>query len=134
MEIIRQSFIDIVQGSISQAPRESLLPLKRGYVSKITMLGAHNNVYLLFNKGFLRLFCARFLNDMNPSEESLEDMARELANLTIGRAKVLAQEHRAHFNISTPAYLGRRVIGDYDKGLHFCLEKGRCSIYMRRTH
>lgn len=134
MEIIRKSFFDVVQGSINKTPHESIMPLKRGYLSKITMLGTHNDVYLLFNKAFLRLMCEHFLGDLEPSEESLEDMARELANLTIGHAKVKAQEEGGNFNISTPTYLGHCTIKDYDEGLHFRLSRGRCSIYMRRAY
>ncbi|TLD97506.1 chemotaxis protein CheX [Helicobacter jaachi] len=133
MDIIHSSFFDIVQNSISKTPHDSIMPLKKGYLSKISMLGTHNDVFLLFNKAFLRIFCADFLGDKNPSEQSLEDMARELANLVVGRAKVMTQELGKNFNISTPEYLGYRLIKNYDHGLHFRLSRGRCSIYMRRV-
>lgn len=134
MEIIHNSFFDVVQNSINKTPSDSIMPLKRGYLSKISMLGTHNDVFLVFNKAFLRIFCASFLGDDNPDEQTLEDMAKELANLVVGRAKVMTQELGKKFNISTPDYLGHRLLKNYDHGLHFRLGAGRCSIYMRRTY
>lgn len=134
MDIIHSSFFDIIKKSINQVPRDSIMPLKKGYLTKISMLGTHNDVYLLFNKEFLQIMCKYFLDENNPDESTLEDMAKELANLTVGRAKVMVEEAGKHFNISTPEYLGHRLISNYDHGLHFRLEEGRCSIYMRRTN
>lgn len=134
MDIIHNSFFDVVQKSISKTPHDSIMPLKRGYLSRISMVGTRNDVFLLFNKAFLRIFCVEFLGEENPSEQALEDMAKELANLVVGRAKVMTQELGKHFNISTPEYLGHRLIKNYDHGLHFRLKQGRCSIYMRRVH
>ncbi len=134
MEIIHNSFFDVVQNSINKIPRDSIMPLKKGYLSKISMLGTHNDVFLLFNKAFLRIFCTEFLGDEKPDENALEDMARELANLVVGRAKVMTQEIGKNFTISTPDYLGHRLIKNCDHGLHFRLGAGRCSIYMRRVY
>ncbi|RDU60118.1 chemotaxis protein CheX [Helicobacter marmotae] len=134
MDIIHNSFFDVVKNSINEIPSDSIMPLKRGYLSKISMIGTHNDVFLCFNKAFLRIFCLEFLDDSNPSEQALEDMARELANLVVGRAKVMTEELGKKFNISTPEYLGHRLIKNYDHGLHFRLKSGRCSIYMRRVY
>lgn len=133
MDIIHRSFFDIVQNSINKTPHDSIMPLKKGYLSRISMIGTHNDVYLLFDKAFLRIFCVEFLGEENPDEQALEDMAKELANLTVGRAKVMTQELGKSFNISTPDFLGHRLIKNYDHGLHFRLDNGRCSIYMRRV-
>lgn len=132
MEVIHNSFFDVIKGSVSKAPTDSIMPLKKGYLTRISMIGTKNDVFLLFNKAFLSNMCLYFLSEENPDESTLEDMAKELANLTVGRAKVVTQELGKHFDISTPEYLGHRLIKDYDKGLHFRLGKGRCSIYVRR--
>lgn len=134
MEVIRNSFFDVIRDTINEVPKESIIPLKRGYLSKIGMLGTHNEVYLLFNKAFLELMSEKFLNERYPSEQALQDMAKELANLTVGRAKVRTQELGKQFDITTPEYLGHKLVKNYDHGLHFRLYNGRCSIYMRRTY
>lgn len=133
MDIIRDSFFEVVQKSISKTPHDSIIPLKRGYVSKISMLGTHNDVFLVCNKGFLKLFCANFLGDDNPDEQSLEDMQKELANLVVGHAKVLRENLGKHFDISIPDYLGQKIVKNYDHGLHFRINNARCSIYMRQV-
>ena len=132
MEIVRESFFEVIKKSIGVEPEESIIPLKRGYLVSIEMIGANKEVFLVFNKPFLRTMCHYFLSEDDPDNASLEDMARELANLTVGHAKVLAQRSAKNFNISTPDFLGIRVITNYDQGMHFRLErKGHCSIFVR---
>ena len=91
MEIVRESFFEVIKKSIGVEPEESIIPLKRGYLVSIEMIGANKDVFLVFNKPFLRTMCHYFLSEDDPDNASLEDMARELANLTVGHAKVLAQ-------------------------------------------
>ncbi|PAF45135.1 chemotaxis protein CheX [Helicobacter sp. 11S02596-1] len=131
MQIIHESFFDIIQKSIDMMPQDSIMPLKRGYLSSIEMLQSGIVVYLAFNKAFLKIMCKHFLSEEDPSEDALIDMAKELTNLTVGRAKVIVQEKGSHFDISTPKYLGIKLIKNYDKGLHFRLQSGRCSIFIR---
>ena len=135
MDIIRKSFIEVVQGSISQTPKDSILPLKKGYLTKISLLekqGTAREVFLLFDKAFLRIFCIQLLDDNNPNTETLEDIAKEIANLVVGHAKVIgANENRQRFDISVPTYVGYKLLKDYDSGLHFKLKNGHCGIYMK---
>lgn len=134
MEVIKESFFEVIKDSISVKPEESIIPLKKGYLTSIEMIGRETNVLLVFNKPFLKTMCLNFLGDENPSDDALEDMARELANLTVGHAKVIAQERKINFNISTPEFLGIRVIKDYDQGIHFRLRgSGHCSIFLRSS-
>ena len=121
MEIVRESFFEVIKKSIGVEPEESIIPLKRGYLVSIEMIGANKDVFLVFNKPFLRTMCHYFLSEDDPDNASLEDMAR-----------VLAQRSAKNFNISTPDFLGIRVITNYDQGMHFRLErKGHCSIFVR---
>ncbi|OBV30039.1 chemotaxis protein CheX [Helicobacter sp. CLO-3] len=132
MEIIKESFFEVIKKSIGVEPEESIIPLKRGYLASIEMVGSGVEVFLVFNKPFLKIMCHHFLGDDDPTPESLEDMAREVANLTVGHAKVIAQEHNKSFNISTPEFLGIRTISNYNHGIHFRLSGvGHCSIFMR---
>lgn len=134
MDIIHQSFVEVVQESISQSPKDSILPLKKGYLTKISMLEngkVSKDVFLLFDKAFLRIFCAQLIDELNPSKDALEDMAKELANLVVGHAKVIAAKKQKKFNISVPTYVGYKLLKDYDSGLHFKLKRGHCGIYMR---
>ena len=135
MDVIHQSFIEVVQQSINKLPKDSLLPIKKGYLTKISMLKGSTpdkDVFLLFDKAFLTIITKALLEEENPDKATLEDMAKELANLIVGHAKVLAKGDRS-FNISVPSYLGYKLIKDYDSGLHFKLGRGHCGIYIRKA-
>ena len=55
MDIIHRSFFDIVQNSINKTPHDSIMPLKKGYLSRISMIGTHNNICFL-----IKHFCVFF--------------------------------------------------------------------------
>ncbi len=136
MEIIKQSFFEVIRKSIEIEAVDSIMPIKRGFLVSIDKIEKQNTkrVFLIFNTSFLRTMCELFLSNKNPSKPMLEDMAKELANLTVGHAKVIAQEKNKNFNISTPSFLGFKAIANYDHGIHFRLRKnGHCSIFMRET-
>ena len=48
--------------------------------------------------------------DENPTEEMLIDLSTELANLLVGRAKVISAEKNVLFNIKTPFYIGKDIL------------------------
>lgn len=133
MELIQESFSDIIEKSLGKKVREAKIPLKRGYMSKISMIGEQTDVFMVFNRAFLLIASQEMLFEENPDEQTLEDIARELANLTVGRAKVIAQEENRNFNISTPTYLGHRIIKTSELDFHFKFQGGRCSIYVKHT-
>lgn len=135
MDIIRQSFIEVLQESINKLPKDSILPIKKGYLTKISMLKGteiDKDVFLLFDKAFLKIIVKSMLQEDDPDKATLEDMAKELANLVVGHAKVLAKGDKG-FNISVPSYVGYKLLKDYDSGLHFKLGKGHCGIYVRKA-
>lgn len=135
MDIIRQSFIEVLQESINKLPKDSILPIKKGYLTKISMLKGteiDKDVFLLFDKAFLKIIAKSMLQEDDPDKATLEDMAKELANLVVGHAKVLAKGDKG-FNISVPSYVGYKLLKDYDSGLHFKLGKGHCGIYVRKA-
>ena len=134
-KVIHQSFIEVLQESINKTPKDSILPIKKGYLTKISMLkngAVDKDVFLLFDKAFLKIVAKAMLEEDNPDKATLEDMAKELANLIVGHAKVLAKGDKG-FNISVPSYLGYKLIKDYDSGLHFKLGRGHCGIYVRNA-
>ena len=135
MEIIKESFFEVIKKSIDIDVQDSIMPLKRGFLVSIDKIGktSRQKVFLLFNTNFLRTMCKHFLSEDNPTQEMLEDMAKELANLTVGHAKVISQKQNKNFTISTPNFLGFKAIANHDHGVHFRLRsKGRCSIFIRK--
>lgn len=135
MEIIKESFFEVIKKSIGIDVQDSIMPLKRGYLVSIDKISkvSKQKVFLLFNTSFLRTMCKHLLSEDKLTQEMLKDMAKELANLTVGHAKVISQKQNKNFNISTPTFLGLKAIANYDHGVHFRLRsKGRCSIFIRK--
>ena len=71
-----------------------------------------------------------FLYDENPDIETKTDLIKEIANLIVGKAKVLASEHNMSFDISTPTFEGdkERVCEKADKSINFLFEEEVFSI------
>ncbi|MWV61857.1 chemotaxis protein CheX [Helicobacter saguini] len=130
--MVKKSFIEIVQGSINQTPKDSEHHIKRGYTTQIDITFNNEKTIkflFVFNKEFLKIMCVEFLFENKPSLGSMIDMSKELANLTIGHAKVLAQEENIHFKISTPYFSNLKKCKNYN--LSFILSSsGYCNIAM----
>lgn len=133
IEIVKKSFIEIIQGSINKTPESSTFHIKRGYATQISITFQNNKVYdflFVFNKAFLKIMCEDFLFEEKPTLGSMVDMSKELANLTIGHAKVLAQAQNIHFNISTPNFLAIKKSNKDD--LSFKLDEcGYCNVLLK---
>lgn len=137
-DIIKESFFEVIEKSVNLKLENSIIPLKRGYAVSIDMIDDKNkdlkiSTYIVFNKVFLKIMCEKFLCEEDPDEDAITDMAKELANLIIGHAKVIAQNYKTTFNISTPTYLGIKVVANYEEGLHFrLLGEGHCSLFLHK--
>lgn len=130
--LVRESFLQVVRDSIDKIPQLKVHQIKRGYSAKIDMIFNENCVFvalLMFNKDFLKIMCRDFLLEEHPDLPTVIDMGKELANLTIGHAKVLGQQHHIAFNISMP-YLGVSK-NNKKPDISYELEnKGYCNIFI----
>ncbi len=133
MELFRKGFVDVMQNSIGITPQDSLFVLKQGYISSIELLESGIVIYIIANKELLVLLAQNLLFEDQPDEETLQDLAKELTNLVVGKTKVLLQEKGGHFTISTPTFYDKqKVLQHYDQGVHFKIgEDAHCSIFMR---
>jgi len=57
-------------------------------------------------KPTLKILSNILLFEENPDEETLEDLAKELANLIVGHAKMLAHNQDLDYDIQTPKFAG----------------------------
>lgn len=130
--LVEKSFFDIIKDSINLEPTPTRKFVKRGYSAQIDMTFSDKVVLkscLVFNKVFLKIVCNDLLFDENPNLATIVDMSKELANLTIGHAKVLAQKENITFKISTPYFSVSKdsKIPDISYKL---LQNGYCNIYI----
>ncbi|WP_104697626.1 MULTISPECIES: chemotaxis protein CheX [unclassified Helicobacter] len=130
MEIFEKSFIDTIKDITQITPQEVSLKLEEGYISSIK-LGENTLVYVMANKEFLTLLSDILLFDNNPNEDTLNDLIGELANLIVGRAKVLFEEEGKNFTISPPMPCVKNTTIQYDKDRHFCINNACCSIFIK---
>ena len=93
-----------------------------GFVSQIEIRGDENlDIFLILPKDVLDTVSELFFGDR---DYDVEDLAKEIANLIVGNAKVLASEEEIHFDISVPKFLNNVDI-DYTKRIDLSL-KGKC--------
>lgn len=130
--LVRESFLQVIRDSIDKIPELKSHQIKRGYSAKIDMIFDEKCVFvalLIFNKDFLKIMCRDFLLEEHPDLPTVIDMGKELANLTIGHAKVLGQQSDIAFKISTP-YLAV-VTNNKKPDISYELEgKGYCNIFI----
>ncbi len=96
--------------------------IKHGFISEIDIRGDVNiDIYLILPKDVLDSISELLFGDR---DYDIEDLSKEIANLIVGNAKVLASEENIHFDISTPKFFENINI-DYDKRINLSI-KGKC--------
>lgn len=128
MDVIVESFIDTVQTTTGVTPIQISEGIIHGYCSKISTSEA--NFFFYSDLEFLHFLSNAILLESNPQAEDLYDLCNEVANLVIGKAKVLYSQKNIQTTLSTPSFLGEMSNPPaHLKGIHFAIEKGKCSIY-----
>lgn len=131
MDIFTQSFIETIKNISPFVPQVTQFGIHSGYCSKIST--QENHFYFCFDHEFLRSLSSEMLFDDNPPNEDLYDLSKEIANLVIGHAKVLLAQQEIQIQITTPIFLGETTL-EVSKleGIHFAVEKGKCSMYKEK--
>ncbi|GHV04406.1 hypothetical protein AGMMS50229_05730 [Campylobacterota bacterium] len=98
---------------------------KRAYAASIEANGDGQRqkwiVSAFIAKPSLKKMALTFLNDPEADNETLSDLIKEIANIIVGRTKVIAAEKGLGFDISTPSFVGvaKPIPSDSDFQLHF---------------
>ena len=96
--------------------------IKEGFVSEIDIRGDENlDIFIILPKDVLDTVSELLFGD---TDYDIEDLSKEIANLIVGNAKVLASEENIHFDISTPKF-HKKIDLDYDKKINLSI-KGKC--------
>ena len=101
------------------------------YVAQIDISGDENCEFFIYiDKKTLTKMAYMFLLEKNPSDEILKDLIQEIANIIIGKAKVLASEKNLNFDISTPKFVTTvgKIPLNSGLGLNFVFEENIFSI------
>ncbi len=106
-------------------------PLKEAWVASITITGdAAYEVAVHVPHESLKRMAFLFLYEDAPDEAVLTDLIGEIANLIVGRAKVVAQSKGLEFEISTPRFHGSEepIATGPDLHINFLFEEEVFSI------
>ena len=102
--------------------------VKEGFVSQIDISGDENlEIYLILPKDVLDTVSELLFGD---KDYDIEDLTKEIANLIVGNAKVLASEENIHFNITTPKF-HKNIDVSFDKRLDLILNDKCFSILFK---
>jgi len=115
-----KNYIESIEGNVSDC---KVNPHK-GFVSKIDINGDENyEIFIVVPKAKLDYIAELWFGDS--SEYDIDDLTKEIANLIVGNAKIIAQEKGVNFDISTPEFIGEYEKIEYDDILKFKFEN-RC--------
>ncbi len=101
--VLKSAFIDILENTIQITPEEIPMTNHPGYLSSIELIGTGIVSYANYSQEFLKIFSKIMLEEDNPSQDMMQDIANECCNLITGRAKVLMESVA---QISTPKHYG----------------------------
>ncbi|MDA3966364.1 MULTISPECIES: hypothetical protein [Helicobacter] len=134
IQVIKDAFIQTFEDTLGKTPKFVSGKMLEGYLSSIDIVledGSTNTITFVSSKGFLETFGEGMLGEDSFDDLALIDLSQELANLTIGLAKVQAIHRGLNFKIKTPNTYG---FGDFkDDGyvaLQFDLEGNLCSLFI----
>ena len=143
LEILKKSFLEVMQ-TLNASLHPHPTPLTQGYLASIKL--NDTTIYILASTPLLTLLAQNLLFEDNPDAATLQDMTKELANLIVGKAKVLSQASGQAASISTPLFCGKMpqdaaqdsVASELASeiqalpALHFKLDENpACSIFMK---
>jgi len=115
-----KNYINSIEGNLSDC---KVNPHK-GFLSKISIDGDENyDIFVVVPKAKLDYIAELWFGDKE--DYDIADLTKEIANLIVGNAKVIAENKGLKFNISTPQFIGEYKAIKYDDILKFKFEN-RC--------
>ncbi len=133
-KIIENAFKGAIKDTLGEIPQVCSEKTLEGFLSSIDIVnenGEKNSITFVSTGEFLEKLGNGLLGEEDFDELTLKDLSQELANLTIGLAKVLAAPQGVRFNITTPKVYGFGEFQDlHSKSLNFILEGAKCSLFM----
>ena len=134
-KIIINAFRQVLKDTLGETPKRVTRKLTKGFLSSIDIFLENeekDTITFVSSKDFLAKLGNGLFGEEELDEIALKDLSQELANLTIGLAKVLAVTENIKFNISTPSVYGFGEFQDtHSSSFNFSLGRGaKCSLFM----
>ncbi len=105
-------------------------PMDSFYAAQIAINGdANYRVAVYINKESLTKMAYLFLFEEDPDDATLKDLIKEVTNLIVGKAKVIAAGSGLNFDISTPDFISdNTTVSENDMEINFMFEDHVFSI------
>ena len=105
-------------------------PIDSFYAAKIAISGdANYQIAVYINKQSLAKMAYLFLFEEDPDDATLTDLIKEITNLIVGKAKVIAAASGLSFDISTPDFISdNTTVSENDMEINFMFEDQVFSI------
>ena len=114
-----KNYIESIEAEVSECKSNP----KKGYVAKISVNGDLNyDIFVVLPENKLKYISNLWFGD---GDFDADDLTKEIANLIVGNAKVVAEKKGIKFDISTPEFLGEYENIEYDDILKYKF-KNRC--------
>lgn len=127
MNILQNALICAIKESMGFDLTQDSEPPKSAFSSKITLENKH--FIISMNKPLLVRFATDFLDSPNPSNDTLIDIAKELANLILGKAKVLFEDSGKILKLGIPEFIGWEYISNYENAFSYKFDDMKICIY-----
>lgn len=127
MEILQKALLCAIKDTLNVSMIEDKFPLNKAFTSRIRL--DSRTFFIVTNKPLLLKFALDFLNEDNPNNDTLIDISKEMANITIGKAKVLYEESGIVLKLGIPEFIGNKTIDNYNGRIGYRSKNMRCSIY-----
>lgn len=127
MNILQNALVCAIKESLGFDLEQDSTPLETAFSSKIAL--ENKNYIISMNKPLLTRFAKDFLDSPNPSNDTMVDIAKELANLILGKAKVLFEEDGHILKLGIPEFLGWEYISNYKNAFSYKFDDMKICIY-----
>lgn len=127
MNILQNALVCVIKESLGFDLEQDSTPLETAFSSKIAL--ENKNYIISMNKPLLTRFAKDFLDSPNPSNDTMVDIAKELANLILGKAKVLFEEDGHILKLGIPEFLGWEYISNYKNAFSYKFDDMKICIY-----
>lgn len=126
IDLIKTALVGVVRESIGIDLVEDKITVDGCLISKIT-LDSHV-FYVVSNNDLLLEFSTCLLCEPDPDFNILVDMANEIANLVIGRTKVLCEEKGMLMHLGIPEFIENSDF-KYSDSIGFSFASMRCGVF-----
>ncbi|MDE6886387.1 MAG: chemotaxis protein CheX [Helicobacteraceae bacterium] len=127
MKIMQNALLRAIKESMGIVLETNNSIFQSPFASKITL--DKKAFIIVVNDELLKKFALDFLGTQEVDNDTLMDISKEIANLIVGKAKVLYEQEGRILKLGIPQFIGDEKITNYIDVISYNFENLRCIIY-----